>query len=123
MVLNIIVYCYIILYYHIVIVMYIILLYCIVGSKVQQVRTMAGTPSFASLDVHNGSTPMRKDDLESMVREKYNTHLDENVSSFNKIFCWIYSRRESIFMCKQRNSKVIFHHLNMRLDESVSVSN
>ena len=45
--------------------------YYIIGSKVQQVRTMAGTPSFASLDVHNGSTPMRKDDLESMVREIY----------------------------------------------------
>ena len=37
------------------------------GPKVQTARLMAGTPSDTSLDGHQCKTPMRKDDVESMV--------------------------------------------------------
>jgi hypothetical protein len=38
------------------------------GPREAEIRVMAGTPSYASIDVHNCITPMRKDDIESLVR-------------------------------------------------------
>ena len=37
------------------------------GAKPDIQRQMVGTPTFASLDVHGGHTPMRKDDMEAMA--------------------------------------------------------
>jgi len=38
-----------------------------VGSRIAEAREMVGTPAFASISVHRGETPSRKDDIESMA--------------------------------------------------------